>query len=106
MMTKKFFIVLACIICQVCTAQNLEFKDKELASLVEVVNMLRPSTEASFNKAKQALMADDKWVTMSETGDLQDAECKPQDKTPSFKLNRILYAAEKRESVSAQKQTC
>ena len=94
MMTKKF-IVLACIICQVCMAQNLEIKDKELASLVEVVNMLRPSTEASFNKAKQALMADDKWVTMSETGDLQDAECKPQDKTPSFKLNRILCAAEK-----------
>lgn len=30
--------------------------------------MLRPSTEASFKKAKQALMADDKWVTMSETG--------------------------------------
>lgn len=92
---KGYLIVLACIICQVCTAQNREIKDKELASLVEVVKGLRHSTEASYKKALQALTADDHWVTMSETGNLQKTECKPQAKTPSFKLNRILYAAEK-----------
>lgn len=77
------------------SAQKLKIEDKELASLVEVVELLRVPSEANFNKAKQLLAADDKWTPMSETGKLQDTECKPSDKAPGFKLNRLLTSVGK-----------
>lgn len=73
------------------TLQAQEIKiDKELASLVEVVKMLRVPSQANFSKARQLLKADGKWTPMNETGKLQITECKPSEKTPSFRLNRLL----------------
>lgn len=87
---KKNILFLMCMIAQVCAAQSLVIKDKELASLVDVVKTLRNPSKDYFNQATQKLQADDKWTSMNETGDLQPTECKPSEKIPSFKLNRIL----------------
>lgn len=69
--------------------------DKELSSLVEIVKLLRNPSEENFNKALDLLKADGSWISMSETGKLQNSECKPNNRIPGFKLNRILNAAEK-----------
>ena len=76
-------------------AQNITIEDKELASLVEVVKMLRNPNESNFNQAMLRLKADEKWTPMSETGKLQTTECKPSEKIPSFKLNRLLTSVGK-----------
>lgn len=90
---------------QYSAAQSAVVEDKELARLVDVVKMLRNADEANFNKAQEVLKADQLWVAMSETGGLQETECKPSEKMPTFKLNRILYAAEKaRKYVSAKSE--
>ena len=68
--------------------------DKELASLVNVVKLLRVSTEANFKKATGILSADMKWTPMNETGSVRPEECKPSDRVKGFKLNRILFKAE------------
>lgn len=77
-------------------------EDKELAVLVDVVGMLRESTEENFNKASRILSDDVKWIPMYETGRVrEDLECKASEKVPGFKLNRILSKAyESRKYVS------
>lgn len=70
-------------------AQEIKI-DNELASLVEIVKILRVPSQANFSKVKQLLKADEKWTPMNETGKLQVTECKPSEKTPSFRLNRLL----------------
>lgn len=77
-------------------------EDKELAVLVDVVGMLRESTEENFNKASRILSDDVKWIPMYETGRVrEDLECKASEKVPGFRLNRILSKAyESRKYVS------
>lgn len=77
-------------------------EDKELAVLVDVVGMLRESTEENFNKASRILSDDVKWIPMYETGRVrEDLECKASENVPGFKLNRILSKAyESRKYVS------
>ena len=89
---RKLCIVLALglLLSMVGSAQSLKIEDKELASLVKVVLMLRNPNKTNFNKAKQLLQADDRWTPMNETGDLQATECKPTEMTSTFKLNRLL----------------
>lgn len=92
-MSNKFFhFILMCMCIQICHAQNRVILDKELASLVDVVKLLRVQNEKNFNKATKILKADKKWTPMNETGELKDTECKPSEKTPGFKLNRILIS--------------
>ena len=87
---NRFVVLLVFVSCAISLpAQEIKI-DKELASLVEVVKMLRDPSQANFNKAKQLLEADGKWTPMNETGKLQATECKPSEKTPSFRLNRLL----------------
>jgi len=95
------FGLLVCLMALGSYAQDAKIEDKELASLVDVVKLLRKPTEANFNKAKRLLGADGKWTPMTETGNLQATECKPSEKTPGFKLNRILTSvASERKRVS------
>ena len=95
-MRKRYFIlVLLFLAANIGRSQVLGIEDEELASLVEVVKLLREPSETNFNKAKQLLKADEKWTPMNETGQLQATECKPSEKTPSFKLNRILTSVTK-----------
>lgn len=87
---NKVIVLLVFVSCTISLpAQEIKM-DKEMASLVEVVKMLRDPSQANFNKAKQLLKADGKWTPMNETGQLQATECKPSEKTPSFRLNRLL----------------
>lgn len=78
----------------VCTMPLSAQTDKELASLISVVKLLRVSTESNFKKATGILSADMKWTPMNETGSVKPEECKPSDKVKGFKLNRILSKAE------------
>ena len=59
-------------------AQEIKI-DNELASLVEIVKILRVPSQANFSKVKQLLKADEKWTPMNETGKLQVTECKPSE---------------------------
>ena len=86
-------IILLCVTNQMMQAQ--EFKDKELASLVNVVKMLRAQNEATYNKALQILKSDQKWTSMNETGALQPNECQHSDKVSKFKLNGLLTKVER-----------
>ena len=83
-------LALGLLISMVGSAQSLKIEDKDLASLVEVSKMLRNPSKANYKKAKLLLKADEKWTPMNETGDLQATECKPSEKTSTFKLNRLL----------------
>ena len=101
-MCKKLIILLVSLcFCSSVTAQT-EIEDKELAILMDVVGMLRESTEEGFNKAIRILSDDVKWIPMYETGRVrEDLECKASEKVPGFKLNRILSKAyESRKYVS------
>lgn len=77
-------------------------EDKELASLLDVVRMLKESTEEGFNKASRILSDDQKWTPMYETGGVREGlECEASEKVPGFRLNRILTKAyESRKYVS------
>lgn len=66
-------------------------EDKELASLVDVVKMLRVAGEKNYNKGIELLQADYKWTPMDETGNIRDGvECRATEGVPSFRLNRIM----------------
>lgn len=69
--------------------------DKELALLVDVVKMLRSTSESDYAKASQILASDVRWTPMNETGAVRPEECKPSDKVAGFKLNRILSKADR-----------
>ena len=86
-----------CVIGQICTAQSMCIEDKELASLTDMVKILRNPTESNFTKVKKLLEVDEKWTPMNETGVLKATECKPSDKIPTFKLNRILTTVAKKQ---------
>lgn len=94
---KKILLVFACVLVQISSAQASRIDDKELASLTSTVKILRNPTESNFNKVKKLLEADEKWTPMNETGKLKSTECKPSDKTPTFKLNRILASVAKKQ---------
>lgn len=64
--------------------------DEELASLVTAVTLLRTANEESYGRAVRILEQDAQWTPMNELGALQPGECSPADRTPGFKLNRIL----------------
>ena len=97
------YLLLMLMSVHICHAQNIVIQDEELASLVDVVKLLRIQNEKNYNKATKILKADNKWTPMNETGELKDTECKPSEKTPSFKLNRILTSvARERKYVSAK----
>lgn len=101
-MCKKLIILFVSLcVCSSVTAQ-IGIEDKELTVLVDVVGMLRKSTEEGFNKASRILSDDVKWIPMYETGRVrEDLECKASEKVPGFKLNRILTKAyESRKYVS------
>lgn len=90
MRNKYLYILLICMSVHICHAQNSVIQDRELASLVDVVKLLRVQNEKNFKKATTILKADQKWTPMNETGNVKDSECKAADKVPGFKLNRIL----------------
>ncbi len=92
---KKITLIMMCMFAQVCLAQNVGIEDKELASLVDMVKMLRNPTESNFNQVKKLLKADERWTPMNETGKLQSTECKASEGIPGFKLNRIMYSVTK-----------
>ena len=77
-------------IAQVCNAQDIGVKDKELVSLTGMVKILRNPTEENYNKAKQLLIADKKWTLMDELKDLNDAECFLSKKTKRFNLEPLI----------------
>lgn len=96
-------LLLICMSVHICHAQNNVIQDQELASLVDVVKLLRVQNEKNYNEATKILKADNKWTPMNETGKLKDTECKPSKKTPNFKLNRILTSvARERKYISAK----
>lgn len=98
MSRKKQIVILLLLACFSATfgyAKDMQIDDEELASLVEIVKLLRNPGEVYFNKAKGLLKVDEKWTAMNETGKLQATECRPSEHTPSFKLNRILYQVAK-----------
>lgn len=101
-MLKRIIIFLA-ILCS-CSGVKAQtrIEDKELASLLDVVRMLRESTEEGFNKASRILSDDVKWIPMYETGSVREGlECKASENVPGFRLNRILSKAyESRKYVS------
>lgn len=101
-MLKRIIIFLA-ILCS-CSGVKAQtrIEDKELASLLDVVRMLRESTEEGFNKASRILSDDVKWIPMYETGSVREGlECKASENVPGFRLNRILIRAfESRKYVS------
>lgn len=92
---KTITLIIMCMIAQVCIAQNVGIEDKELASLVEMVKILRNPTESNYNQVKKLLKADERWTSMNETGKLQSTECKASEGITGFKLNRILYSVVK-----------
>lgn len=82
---------------------DVQIVNHELAALVDVVRLLRIQNQENFDKAAKYLKEDRLWTAMSETGKLQDTECKPADKVPGFKLNRILSGVSReRKYVSAK----
>ena len=86
----SFIVVLAFGVATPSFAQS----DGELASLIEVVRMLRETNETNFTRAISILSADIKWTPMNETGAVRPQECRPADKVKGFRLNRILSKAE------------
>lgn len=87
-MKKRIFIVfIASMLVFVGQAQTM---DKELKSLVNLVEQLRDGRSDSYSRVQELLKADSKWTPMNETGTLKDRECKPSEITKRFKLNRIL----------------
>lgn len=71
-------------------AGQAQTMDKELATLVNLVKLLRDGSSASYSKVQETLKADVKWTPMNETGALKAQECKPAEINKRFKLNRIL----------------
>ena len=94
-----FMKAISILILAMCSSVSLHAQaskmDKELTALVDAVRILRNPSESSFNQTTKLLKADERWTPMRETGELKDTECKPSDKVPSFKLNRILNSVEK-----------
>lgn len=90
MKCRLFTFVATLYFCSIAVAQST-IDDKELSSLIDVVKMLRVSSETNFNKATELLTSDTRWTPMDETGAVRDRkECKASEKVPGFKLNRIL----------------
>lgn len=92
---KRLYSLFACLVLIVSSAFGQVEVDQELSSLIDVVKLLRVSSEVNYNKAKQLIANDEKWTLMNETGDITAQECRPSDKVKGFKLNQILWGAEK-----------
>ena len=87
---KKIVVFALSLFCAVILQAQEVKMDKELASLVDVVMMLRNSTEESCNKAKQLLSADKKWTIMDELQDQNNGGCILTKKMNRFNLVPLL----------------
>lgn len=83
-------IIMAFIASMLVFTGKAQTKDKELNSLVGLVEQLRDGRSDSYSRVQEMLKADSKWTPMNETGTLKEQECKPSEITKRFKLNRIL----------------
>ena len=97
---RKTFVIF-CFAIMPCLSMAQRQMDAELLFLVKTVCELRNADESTYRRVHDKLNADKAWTPMNETGSVKDGECRPYDKVPGFKLNRLLsQIASERKGVS------